>query len=50
MTLKKKQFSDDEIPLFDNAVMYKRGEFWQMRMCLEDADFSSDLHYIEQVS
>ena len=34
MTLKKKQFSDDEIPLFDNAVLYKRGEFWQMRMWL----------------
>ena len=34
MTLKKKQFSDEEIPLFDNAVLYKRGEFWQMRMWL----------------
>jgi hypothetical protein len=30
----KKQFSEDEIPLFDNAVLYKRGEFWQMRMWL----------------
>jgi hypothetical protein len=30
----KKQFSEDEIPLFDNAVIYKRGEFWQMRMWL----------------
>ncbi len=34
MALKKKQFSEDEIPLFDNAVIYKRGEFWQMRMWL----------------
>jgi len=34
MALKKKQFSDDEIPLFDNVVLYKRGEFWQMRMWL----------------
>ena len=33
MTLKK-QFSDDEIPLFDNAVIYKRGEFWKMCMWL----------------
>lgn len=34
MTLKKKQFSEDEIPLFDNVVIYKRGDFWQMRMWL----------------
>jgi len=34
MTLKKKQFSEDEIPIFDDAVIYKRGEFWQMRMWL----------------
>ena len=34
MALKKKQFNDDEVPLFDNAVLYKRGEFWQMRMWL----------------
>lgn len=34
MTLKKKQFNDDEIALFDNVVLYKRGEFWHFRMWL----------------
>ena len=34
MTLKKKKFGDDEVPLFDNAVLYKRGDFWHMRMWL----------------
>lgn len=34
MSLKKKNFSEDEIALFDNVVLYKRGEFWQMRMWL----------------
>lgn len=33
--LKKKTFTDGEIPIFDNAVIYKRGEYWQMRMWLE---------------
>jgi hypothetical protein len=34
MTLKKKQFSDNEVPLFNNAVLYKRCKFWQMCMWL----------------
>jgi len=34
MLLKKKQFTDDEIPIFDEAVVYRRGDYWQMRMWL----------------
>lgn len=34
MTLKKHSFNDDEEPIFDEAVIYKRGEYWQMRMWL----------------
>ncbi len=32
--LKKAQFKDDEIPIFDEAVIYKRGEYWHFRMWL----------------
>ncbi len=32
MPLKKHSFNDDEEPIFDEAVIYKRGEYWQMRM------------------
>ncbi len=34
MTLKKKEFAADEFPIFDDAVIFKRGEFWQFRMWL----------------
>lgn len=34
MPLKKQSFSDEEIPIFDEAVVYKRGDYWQMRMWL----------------
>ncbi len=34
MTLKKKNFNEDEIALFDNVLVYKRGEFWHFRMWL----------------
>ena len=34
MPLKKTEYADDEIPIFDEAVIYKRGEYWQMRMWL----------------
>jgi hypothetical protein len=32
--LKKQNFSDEEINIFDGAVIYKRGDYWQMRMWL----------------
>jgi hypothetical protein len=28
----KKHLADDKVPLFDNAVLYKRCEFWQIRI------------------
>lgn len=34
MTLKKKKFNPDEIVIFDEAVIYKRGDYWQFRMWL----------------
>lgn len=34
MALKKTEFKEDEEALFDNVVIYKRGEFWHMRMWL----------------
>ena len=32
--LKKQTFNEDEIAIFDDAVIYKRGEYWQFRMWL----------------
>ena len=34
MPLKKQTFNDDEIDIYDEAVVYKRGKYWQMRMWL----------------
>jgi integrase len=34
MALKKTEFSEDEIPIFEDALVYKRGDYWQMRMWL----------------
>lgn len=34
MALKKQHFKDGEIPIFDEAYVYKRGEYWQFRMWL----------------
>lgn len=34
MTLKKRTYGDDEIPIFDDAMIYKRGDYWQFRMWL----------------
>ena len=31
---KKHSFNDDEEAIFDEAVIYKRGEYWQMRIWL----------------
>ena len=35
MGMKKKTFDDDEIAIYDEAVVHLRGEYWQMRMWLE---------------
>jgi site-specific recombinase XerD len=34
MGLKKKSFSEDEIAIFDEAIIEKRGDFWHFRMWL----------------
>ncbi len=35
MPLKKRDFKENEIPIFDDACIYKRGDYWQFRMWLE---------------
>ena len=34
MALKKQHFSEGEIAVFDEACVYKRGEYWQFRLWL----------------
>ena len=34
MTLKKQAFAEGEIAIFDEAYMYKRGEYWRFRLWL----------------
>ena len=34
MVIKKQEFGDDEILIFDEAVIYKRGDYWQFRLWL----------------
>lgn len=36
MALKKKSFSEDEIVIFDDAVIYKRNDYWHFRMWLKN--------------
>ena len=38
MALKKQQFAEGEIAIFDEACIYKRGEYWQFRIWLADED------------
>lgn len=35
MTLKKKIFNEGEIVIYDDAIIYKRGDIWQFRLWLE---------------
>jgi len=34
MVMKKRDFDEDEIKIFDEAVIYKRGDYWQFRLWL----------------
>jgi len=34
LTLKKQNFAEGEIAIFDEACVYKRGEYWQFRLWL----------------
>ncbi len=34
MALKKQNFTEGEIAIFDEACVYKRGEYWQFRLWL----------------
>jgi integrase len=36
MPLKKQTFKEDEIAIYDDAVILKRGDYWQFRMWLTD--------------
>ncbi len=35
MVSKKKRFGDDEIAIFDDGCVYKRGEYWHFRLWLK---------------
>ncbi len=35
MVSKKKSFSDDEIAIFDDGCIYKRGDYWHFRLWLK---------------
>jgi hypothetical protein len=34
LALKKQNFAEGEIAIFDEACVYKRGEYWQFRLWL----------------
>jgi hypothetical protein len=34
LALKKQHFAEGEMPIFDDACIYKRDEYWQLRMWL----------------
>lgn len=34
MVIKKQDFDDDEVAIFDEAIIYKRGDYWHFRMWL----------------
>ena len=36
MPLKKQNYTDEEIPIFDEAFIYKRGAYWHFRMWLNN--------------
>jgi site-specific recombinase XerD len=35
MPLKKNKFAEEEIPIYDEAIVYRRGRYWQFRMWIE---------------
>jgi len=43
LALKKQHFAEGEIPIFDEACIYKRGEYWQFRMWLPKENKPSDI-------
>ena len=32
---RKKEYNEDEIAIFEDACVYKRGEYWQFRLWLD---------------
>ena len=34
MVIKKQEFDEDEVVIFDEAIVYKRGDYWQFRLWL----------------
>ena len=34
MVIKKQEFGEDEVVIFDEAIVYKRGDYWQFRLWL----------------
>ena len=38
MATKKQNFNEDEVQIYDEALIYKRGDYWHFRMWLNDED------------
>jgi hypothetical protein len=34
MVIKKQDFGEDEVLIFEDAIVYKRGDYWQFRLWL----------------
>ena len=34
MVSKKQAFGEDEVRIFDDAIIYQRGDYWQFRLWL----------------
>ena len=45
LVLKMQEIKEDEIPSFDEACVYKRGEYWQFRMWLAKENKSHKNQY-----
>jgi hypothetical protein len=46
MALKKQNFTDEEIAIYDDAVIYKRRNYWQFRMWLKSEGKYARLNFV----
>jgi len=45
LALKKQHFAEGEIAIFDEACIYKQGEYWQFRMWLPKENITHEKAY-----
>lgn len=41
MGVKKQDFGEDEVLIFEDAIVYKRGDYWQFRLWLPPGGLSN---------